>query len=44
MARLLRVHPRTVTRWAADKGLPSFRTIGGHRRLRWADVRAREET
>jgi excisionase family DNA binding protein len=38
LARLLGVQPRTVTRWAADGGLPSFRTVGGHRRYRWADV------
>jgi hypothetical protein len=28
----------TVARWA-DDGMPSFRTLGGHRRYRWADVR-----
>jgi excisionase family DNA binding protein len=38
VGRLLGVHPKTVTRWATDDGLPSFRTIGGHRRFKWADV------
>jgi hypothetical protein len=33
------VSPRTVGRWARD-GLPWVRTVGGHRRFRWADVRA----
>jgi excisionase family DNA binding protein len=40
VARLLNVHPKTVTRWAGNNdGLPSFRTVGGHRRFRWADVK-----
>jgi excisionase family DNA binding protein len=38
MGQLFGVHPKTVTRWATDEGLPSFRTIGGHRRFRWRDV------
>jgi excisionase family DNA binding protein len=37
VARLLGVHPKTVTRWCYD-GLPSFRTVGGHRRFKWGDV------
>jgi len=40
IAGLLRVHPKTVTRWATRDGLPSFRTVGGHRRFRWTDVTA----
>jgi excisionase family DNA binding protein len=39
VAQLLGVHPKTVTRWATQDGLPSFRTVGGHRRLHWRDVR-----
>jgi excisionase family DNA binding protein len=37
LAQLLGVHRRTVARWA-DDGMPTIRTIGGHRRFRWADV------
>jgi excisionase family DNA binding protein len=40
VGRLLGVHPKTVARWATNDGLPSFRTVGGHRRFRWADVTA----
>jgi excisionase family DNA binding protein len=39
IARLLNVSTKTVRRWATNEGLPSFRTIGGHRRYRWADVK-----
>jgi Helix-turn-helix domain len=38
LAQLLGVHPKTVAGWTAEAGLPSFRTIGGHRRYRWGDV------
>jgi excisionase family DNA binding protein len=38
VARLLNVSPKTVSQWATDEGLPSFRTLGGHHRFRWADV------
>jgi excisionase family DNA binding protein len=38
VARLFRVDPKTVTRWAAQGRLPSIRTPGGHRRFRAADV------
>ena len=40
VARLFRVDPKTVTRWAAAGRLPSIRTLGGHRRFRESDVRA----
>jgi excisionase family DNA binding protein len=39
VARLLRVHPKTVSRWGDDEGLRSFRTLGGHRRFCWGDVK-----
>jgi excisionase family DNA binding protein len=39
VARLLSVDPKTVSRWATNDGLRSFRTLGGHRRFRWADVK-----
>lgn len=32
VARLFRVHPRSVTRWANRGKLRYFRTMGGHRR------------
>lgn len=40
VARLFRVDTKTVTRWAKDGKLNSFRTLGGHRRFYEADVRA----
>ncbi|GAA0980978.1 BldC family transcriptional regulator [Nocardiopsis tropica] len=40
VARLFRVDPKTVTRWAAAGRLSSVRTPGGHRRFREAEVRA----
>jgi excisionase family DNA binding protein len=40
VAALLRVHPKTVTRWAKTGKLISFRTLGNHRRYRVAEVRA----
>jgi excisionase family DNA binding protein len=40
VAVLLNVAPKTVSHWAANGVLPSIRTPGGHRRYRWADVRA----
>jgi excisionase family DNA binding protein len=38
LGQLLGVHRRTVARWA-DDGMPTIRTIGGHRRFRWAAVK-----
>ncbi|WP_338701295.1 BldC family transcriptional regulator [Streptomyces sp. Q6] len=38
VAALLGVDPKTVTRWANLGKLPCFRTPGGHRRYRRADV------
>lgn len=40
IAKLFRVDPKTVTRWAKDGKLSSFRTVGGHRRFRKAEVEA----
>lgn len=40
VARLFRVDPKTVTRWAAAGRISSIRTPGGHRRYREAEVRA----
>jgi excisionase family DNA binding protein len=40
VARLFRVDPKTVTRWATTGRLRSLRTPGGHRRFRESDVRA----
>jgi excisionase family DNA binding protein len=40
VADLLQVHPDTVRRWAAAGALASWRTPGGQRRFRRADVDA----
>jgi len=39
VAELFKVHPKTVTRWAAAGYLPSFQTPGGHNRFRESDIR-----
>lgn len=39
VARLFRVDPKTVTRWAAAGRINSIRTPGGHRRFREHEVR-----
>jgi excisionase family DNA binding protein len=39
VARLFRVDPKTVTRWANSGRLKSIRTPGGHRRFRESDIR-----
>jgi excisionase family DNA binding protein len=38
VARMFRVDPRTVTRWAGAGKLASIRTPGGHRRFKAAEV------
>lgn len=38
VAPLLRVNPKTVTRWAKADKLSSIRTLGGHRRYRRDEV------
>ena len=40
VAIAFRVDRKTVTRWAKEGGLPSFRTPGGHLRFRAAEIRA----
>lgn len=40
VARLFRVDPKTVSRWAKAGKLTSIRTLGGHRRFREAEIRA----
>lgn len=39
VAKLFRVDPKTVTRWAKAGRLSSIRTLGGHRRYRASEVR-----
>ena len=38
VAKLFRVDPKTVTRWAKAGKLSSIRTLGGHRRYRAEEV------
>jgi excisionase family DNA binding protein len=40
IAELFAVTSRTVRRWTDVGALPSFRTVGGQRRFRWAEVTA----
>ena len=40
VARIFRVDPKTVTRWAAAGRIGSIRTPGGHRRIRESEVNA----
>lgn len=40
VAKLFRVDPKTVTRWAKSGKLSAIRTLGGHRRYRASEVRA----
>ncbi|WP_433699279.1 BldC family transcriptional regulator [Nocardiopsis sp. CA-288880] len=40
VARLFRVDPKTVTRWALAGRISSLMTPGGHRRFREAEVQA----
>ena len=40
MAALLRVDPKTVTRWAEQGKFGAIRTLGGHRRYSEAKIRA----
>ena len=38
VAKLFRVDPKTVTRWAKGGKLSSIRTLGGHRRDRKEEI------
>ena len=38
VAKMFRVDPKTVTRWAKAGKLSSIRTLGGHRRYRASEV------
>lgn len=40
VAKLFRVDPKTVTRWAKSGKLTAIRTLGGHRRYRRSDVQS----
>ena len=40
VAKLFRVDPKTVTRWAKAGKLTSIKTLGGHRRYRESEVKA----
>lgn len=40
VARLFRVDPKTVTRWAMEGKLTCIRTLGGHRRFKADEVHA----
>ncbi len=40
VAKLFRVDPKTVTRWAKAGKLTPIRTLGGHRRYRASEVNA----
>jgi excisionase family DNA binding protein len=38
VAAMFAVNPKTVSRWAKDGKLRSFRTLGGHRRFSSSEV------
>jgi excisionase family DNA binding protein len=38
VAKLFKVDPKTVTRWAKAGKLTAIRTLGGHRRYRRSEV------
>lgn len=38
VSAIMRVHPKTVTRWAKAGKIASLRTPGGHRRYRRGDL------
>ena len=40
VAKMLRVDPKTVSRWAKAGKLSAVRTLGGHRRYRAGDIKA----
>ncbi len=40
MARMFRVDPKTVARWAKEGKFNPVRTLGGHRRYRESEAKA----
>ncbi len=40
VAKVFRVDPKTVTRWAKAGKITAIRTLGGHRRYRQSEVQA----
>ena len=40
VAKIFRVDPKTVTRWAKAGKITAVRTLGGHRRYRQSDIQA----
>lgn len=40
VAEILRVSPKTVSRWAKDGKLPHLITLGGHRRFPLGEIEA----
>jgi excisionase family DNA binding protein len=38
VAKLFRVDPKTVTRWAKAGKITAIRTLGGHRRYRQSEI------
>lgn len=38
VAKLFRVDPKTISRWAKAGQIKGFRTPGGHLRFHWEDV------
>lgn len=39
VARIFRVDPKTVARWARQGKLSSIRTLGGHRRYKLSEIK-----
>ncbi len=40
VAKIFRVDPKTVTRWAKAGKITAIRTLGGHRRYRQSEIQA----
>lgn len=38
VAKMFRVNPKTVTRWARSGRISAIRTLGGHRRFRASEI------
>lgn len=38
VAKMFRVNPKTVTRWARSGKISAIRTLGGHRRFRASEI------